>query len=151
MSLISKLIGKEITKICGEVFFESIEFIGENFKDIDILRFNIFFNDLNITFEVDSTGEGIVLSQDKPLKNVDMEEYGIIRIRDLTNFLNLKDFKSLKVTNIFYVMYKSITAGYAFVFDDEMFVILNWGDQLLCFNNLPDYISNDGYTLSNID
>lgn len=110
----------------------------------DVQEILMEFEGLPYLMKVSGGGDGasIVLTT-SPLREVNMEKYGKLVIKRISSnnlFANAIDRKVVS----FYCIYsgvEKVTAGVGFEFDNTMkFSIVNLGDQLFVFNEIPTYI-----------
>lgn len=107
----------------------------------DVQEILMEFEGLPCLMKVSGGGDGasIVLTT-SPLREVNMEEYGMLvikRISSNTLFANAIDRKVVSFHCI-YSGVEKVTAGVGFEFDNAMkFSIMNLGDQLFVFNEIP--------------
>lgn len=136
LGVVNDVKGKNFRSVHGLVYS-----YNESDSLNDVQEILMEFEGLPYLMKVSGGGDGasIVLTT-SPLREVNMEEYGklvIKRISSNTLFANAIDRKVVS----FYCIYsgvEKVTAGVGFEFDNAMkFSIINLGDQLFVFNEIP--------------
>lgn len=127
MNNIKSLIGNTLYKIVASIHFEDKN--NQNFSPNDIMDICLIFEKISITVSTNSDGETIDINFGNQLKEIDMNKYGFIGIRDISEILNA--YKELIVTDINILTNEhSIEFGIELILGKEKIIIENIGDQL---------------------
>ncbi len=148
MLLMDKLLGQTLTGISGSVYFENYEENAANFITSDIVKICLFFDKSSITIGGNASGDNVVICENDTLHDIDMDIHGYIKVLDLVKFLEVEDYIGLKVYDIERIGIREEEVGVAIIFSNiEKLIILNLGDELFYFKNLPKNLVDEGYKI----
>lgn len=131
MNNIKSLIGNTLYKIIASIHFEDRN--NQSFSLDDIMDICLIFENFSITLSTNHDGETIDIKLGNQLKEIDMDEYGFIGIRDISEILDFYEELIVKDVNILTNNYY-IKFGLELILGKKKLIIKNIGDQLFVNN-----------------
>lgn len=124
---IKQIIGKKLNNVIASVYFEDIhqqEILMEDIMDICLV-----IDDIILTISCNEDGESLDISEGNLLQEIDMEYYGVIKIKDVFDFLGLEK-SNINNANII-INEKLIQTGLELILKKCKIIIKNKGDQIV--------------------
>lgn len=142
----TKFLNSKLNDVYGGVFFLDKE-NTTLFNKEDVINVLFCFDSLNIKIECDSNAIGIRITYNSEgLRDIDMGESGYIKVLSIAELLNLNSCIGMNLTDMSYIIANKNVVGLAIFFSKkESVFILNLGDQLFFFKDLPEDLKNEGY------
>lgn len=124
---IKQMIGQTLKDITASVYF--YETSQKDFSVDDIIDVCLVFDDLCVTMSCNSDGESLDIRQGCLLQEVDMDNYGFVKIKNISSFLNLK--KTSCIYDVRTIFNKaSVLTGLILYLHEYKVIIKNSGDQI---------------------
>lgn len=125
---IKQMIGKNLNGVIASVYFEDIH-QKEIFME-DIMDICLVIDDISITISCNEDGETLDINKGNLLQEIDMREHGVIKIKDVADFLGLKQISHINDIQTI-VNEKFIQTGLTLSIDKGRIIIQNKGDQIM--------------------
>lgn len=142
----SKFLNSKLNDVYGGVFFLDKD-DTTLFNKEDVINVCFYFDKLNIKLECDSNANSIrITCNSEGLRDIDMGESGYIKTLSIVELLNLNNCIGMNLIDISYITTNKNVVGLAMFFpEEESIFILNLGDELFFFKDLPENLKNEGY------
>ena len=151
MSLKNRLVGRSLISVSGSVYFNECTPNVEIFPIEDIIDFYFVFDDFSFTVEGNNSGDSIIIRDNNTIHDIDMDNHGYIKVLSLLDILEIKNYVGLEVCDIQNIVIDKNKAGISIIFSDlEKIIIINLGDELFFFKDLPEVLVNEGYQMISI-
>lgn len=151
MSLKNSLVGRSLISVRGSVYFIEYTPNVESFPIEDIIDFYFVFNDFSFTVQGSSSGDKIVIRDNNTLHNIDMDNDGYIKVLGLLDILEIDSYVGLEVCDVQDIVISENKVGISIIFSEvEQIIIINLGDELFFFKELPEVLVNEGYRMISI-
>ncbi|MFL1731776.1 hypothetical protein [Moraxella oculi] len=125
---VKQIIGKTLKNVMASIYFVD-SYQQEIFME-DIVDICLIIDDAAITVSCNEDGESLDITAGNCLQKVDMGDHGVIKIKDMFDFLNLKDSTCIYDARMI-IDENLIKIGLELSLDTCKIIIKNEGDQMV--------------------
>lgn len=148
MKYLNVLKNQRLKKVYGLVYFEA-NVTEYKFDAVDIVEYSFIFDNNILHISGSPDGTGIDISLDKDIKELNMQEQGLLKK------INLKEFEVINhfVEEVFNEAKKILYAGsqvgiFLSSNTDKSIIIINLGDELFLLEHLSKELIKEGYVIT---
>ena len=130
--------------IYGLIYFELSNGDFSVFDDSDIIEYELHFDKNILNIRGDQLAMGVDTFINKKCKDLDMDEFGILKKIKLNEMTSVKQAIGEPLRAIQKIVYQSTQTGISLIFKDMKMIFINLGDEIYIYNHLTQELLHDG-------